>query len=407
MGLSSCQHDHAWYRHGPDRRADRGKAQSCLLRSRKKRIANRLCLIVFALLLLVPVASPLWAKDLRIAFYSAGLSRKGPGLLLRDISRRDAQALAARDVIARTDPDILVLADFDYDAELSALRAFAGLLAETAAPYPYAFARRPNTGWATGLDMDGDGRLGGPRDSQGFGYFAGQGGLAVLSRFPIDEPHLQDFSALLWRDFPEALLPTHASGAPFPSDAALAVQRLSTTAHWSLPVTLPSGPLTLLISQATPPVFDGAEDRNGKRNHDENALWLHHIEGRLGTPPAGPFVLAFGANLDPADGAGRREVMQALLAHPKLQDPLPKSKGAGAAATPDHLGDPTLDTADWAEPTADTFGPGNMRVDFLLPSADVTVTDAGVFWPALPSSDHALALAASRHRLVWIDIKLP
>ena len=201
-------------------------------------------------------------------------------------------------MITRTDPDILVLSDFDYDAELSALRAFADLLAETAAPYPYAFARRPNTGWATGLDMDGDGRLGGPCDSQGFGYFAGQGGLAVLSRFPIDEPHLQDFSALLWRDFPEALLPTHASGAPFPSDAALAAQRLSTTAHWSLPVTLSSGPLTLLISQATPPVFDGAEDRNGKRNHDENALWLHHIEGRLGTPPSGPFVLAFGANLD-------------------------------------------------------------------------------------------------------------
>lgn len=310
-------------------------------------------------------------------------------------------------MITRTDPDILVLSDFDYDAELSALRAFADLLAETAAPYPYAFARRPNTGWATGLDMDGDGRLGGPRDSQGFGYFAGQGGLAVLSRFPIDEPHLQDFSALLWRDFPEALLPTDASGAPFPSDAALAAQRLSTTAHWSLPVTLSSGPLTLLISQATPPVFDGAEDRNGKRNHDENALWLHHIEGRLGTPPSGPFVLAFGANLDPADGAGRREVMQALLTHPQLQDPRPKSQGAASAATPAHLGDPALDTADWAEPTADTFGPGNMRVDFLLPSADVTVSDAGVFWPAPTSADHALALAASRHRLVWIDIKLP
>jgi hypothetical protein len=48
-----------------------------------------------------------------------------------------------------------------------------------------------------------------------------------------------------------------------------------------------------------------------------------------------------------------------------------------------------------------------MRVDFLLPSADVTVSDAGVFWPAPTSADHALALAASRHRLVWIDIKLP
>ena len=90
-----------------------------------------------------------------------------------------------------------------------------------------------------------------------------------------------------------------------------------------------------------------------------------------------------------------------------FQDPRPKSQGAASAATPAHLGDPALDTADWAEPTADTFGPGNMRVDFLLPSADVTVSDAGVFWPAPTSADHALALAASRHRLVWIDIKLP
>jgi Endonuclease/Exonuclease/phosphatase family len=326
---------------------------------------------------------------------------------LRDIGKQEAQVLAARDVIAKANPDILVLADFDYDAELKALKAFAGLLADKTKPYPYAFARRPNTGWATGLDMDGDGRLGTPRDAQGFGYYAGQGGLAVLSRLPFDEAGLQDFSALLWRDFPEALLPTHADGAPFPSEDALAAQRLSHTAHWSLPVTLPKGPLTLLISQATPPVFDGEEDRNGKRNHDENALWLHHIEGRLGTPPAGPFILVFGANLDPADGTGRRAIMKRLLAHPKLQDPRPESEGAALEATPAHLGDPALDTADWSEPTNDTVGPGNMRVDFVLPSADINVTNAGVYWPARPSSGHALALAASRHRLVWVDIKLP
>lgn len=326
---------------------------------------------------------------------------------MRDISREEAQVLAARDVIAQISPDILVLSDFDYDAELAALRAFAELLADKSEPYPFAFARRPNTGWATGLDMDGDGRLGTPRDAQGFGYFAGQGGLAVLSRFPIDEAALQDFSALLWRDFPDALLPTYASGAPFPSEEALAAQRLSTTAHWSLPVTLPNGPLTLLTSQATPPVFDGAEDQNGKRNHDENALWLHHIEGRLGTPPAGPFVLAFGANLDPADGAGRRGVMQTLLTHPTLQDPLPKSEGAAMEATPNHIGDPALDTADWTEHTEEKFGPGNMRVDFLLPSFEVAVTNAGVFWPVPSASGHALALAASRHRLVWADLSLP
>lgn len=315
--------------------------------------------------------------------------------------------LAARDVIRTINPDILVLSDFDYDAELSALATFAELLAEAGAPYPHRFARRPNTGWATGLDMDGDGRRGTARDAQGFGAFAGQGGLAILSRFPFDAAGLQDFSALLWRDAPEAQLPTHADGTPFPSEEVLAVQRLSTTAHWALPVTLPGGPLTLLVSQATPPVFDGDEDRNGKRNHDENALWLHHIEGRIGTPPAGPFILALGSNLDPADGDGRRDIMQALLTHPLLQDPLPKSSGGALEATPNHLGDPALDTADWREPAEEIAGPGNMRVDFVLPSAEITVTDAGVFWPGPGQSGHALALAASRHRLVWVDLRLP
>jgi len=351
--------------------------------------------------------APLWAAELRVAFYSAGLSRKGPGLLLRDIRREEAQVRAARDVIQTINPDILIISDFDYDAELAALTAFAKLLAKAGAPYPHRFARRPNTGWATGLDMDGDGKRGTARDAQGFGAFAGQGGLAILSRYPFDEAGLQDFSALLWRDAPEALLPTHADGAPFPSKEALAVQRLSTTAHWALPVAIERKTLTLLVSQATPPVFDGDEDRNGKRNHDENALWLHHIEGRFGTPPSGPFVLALGSNLDPADGAGHRGAMHALLTHPKLQDPRPKSAGGRLAATPNQLGDPALDTADWREPTAEQFGPGNMRVDFVLPSAEITVTDAGVFWPAPEQTGHALALAASRHRLVWVDLALP
>ena len=322
--------------------------------------------------------------------------------MLRDIVRKETQIIAARDVIADVNPDILVLSDFDYDADGRALTAFAATLAKAGADYPHQFARRPNTGWATGLDMDGDGRLGTPRDAQGFGYFAGQGGLAVLSRFPFENTGLQDFSAMLWRDFPAAQLPEHPNGTPFPSSVAQAAQRLSSTAHWSLPVKIDTRKLTLLISQATPPVFDGPEDRNGKRNHDENALWLTHINGHLGTPPAAPFLLAIGSNLDPADGDGQRQIMQALLNHPKLQDPRPSSQGGVAAANPAHQGDPALDTADWREPA-----PGNMRVDFLLPSSDITVTDAGVFWPAPGQPGHALALAASRHRLVWLDLRLP
>lgn len=347
------------------------------------------------------LAAPALAADIRVAFFSADLSRKGPGLLLRDIRKgEDAQISAVRDILLTVRPDVLLLAGFDYDTELRALNAFNAALG--AHSYAHAFALPPNSGLALPHDMNGDGAIQTPHDAQGFGYFAGQKGLALLSRFPVDKAKLRDFSELLWADFPNALLPVHDSGKLFPSAAALKVQRLSTVAHWSLPLQLPEGQsLTLLAYQAGPPVFDGAEDRNGKRNHDENALWLAYLRGDFGPPPTGPFVLIGGSNLDPADGDGRREVMQALLAHPALQDPRPKSEGGIEAATEGDLGDPALDTADWREPH-----PGNMRVDYVLPAAGLTVLDAGVFWPPKGAPDHALALRASRHRLVWVDLRL-
>ena len=76
-------------------------------------------------------------------------------------------------------------------------------------------------------------------------------------------------------------------------------------------------------------------------------------------------------NLDPLDGAGERAAMAALLAHPRLQDPRPASAGGAAAAgtgvNGGHDGDPALDTADWR----DDDGPGNLRVDYVLPSAEL------------------------------------
>lgn len=40
----------------------------------------------------------------------------------------------------------------------------------------------------TGFDVDGNGWIGDARDAQGFGLFSGNGGMAVLSRLPIDAP---------------------------------------------------------------------------------------------------------------------------------------------------------------------------------------------------------------------------
>jgi len=344
---------------------------------------------------------PAQADPIRIASFNTELQRDGPGLLLRDIRRgQDPKIKAVVAVIARTAPDILVLQGFDWDFDGTALSAFADLLKTSGQDYPHRYAPKPNSGMATDLDLDGDGRKGGPGDAQGYGAFTGQGGIAVLSRFPILPDKAKDYSALIWRDVPGALLPLHEDGSAFPSAEAQAIQRLSSTGHWAIPIRLPDGSiLTLLTFQAGPPVFDGTEDRNGRRNHDEILLWRLVLDGAFGLTPKRQFVLAGGANLDPKDSDGRRGAIGAILADPRLHDPKPRSDGAAQAGNQGHNGPDALDTVDWQ-------GVGRLRVDYVLPSADWTVVGTGVFWPAPEQVGHDDALAASRHRLTWVDLAL-
>lgn len=349
-------------------------------------------------------ALPLTAEQMRVATYAAPLTREGPGLLLRDIlAGDDAQSLAAIGLIAVAAPDLLVLSAIDYDADGAALTALADALRARGLDYPHRFAALPNSGMATGLDMDGDGQTGRGRDAQGFGRFAGQAGLAILSRWPIDAGAVRDLSALLWRDLPGAVLPVTPDGGPFPSAPVQAVQRLSSTAHWVVPVQAPGGVVHLLVWSATPPVFDGPEDRNGLRARDELRLWQVLLDGGLGPVPTGDFVIAGNSQLDPADGDGDRAAMAGFLADPRWQDPRPASAGGALAADPGQRGDPALDTADWPD-----GAPGNLRVSYVLPSAGWGVLDAGVFWPAPDAPGAALSgadgLAAGPHHLVWVDI---
>lgn len=347
------------------------------------------------------------AENLRIATFHTDLTRDGPGLVYRDIrSGTDLQAEAVADVITAAGPDVILLTGIDWDHGLMALAALETRLAARGAGYAHLLALRPNSGMATGVDLDGDGRLGDARDAQGYGRFAGQDGMAILSRLPVAGDALRDFSPLLWRDLPGALI-----GAAGLSPEAAATQRLSTTGHWDVPLRLPGGGwLHLWAFAATPPVFDGPEDRNGRRNHDEVAFWLRYLDGALPQAPAtAPFVILGNANLDPADGEGRHEALRALLADPRLQDPAPQSMGAVLAAAAQgganarQAGDPARDTADWP----DTDNLGNRRVDYVLPSAGLRVTAAGVVWPEPGTALSATVARASRHRLVWVDLALP
>jgi hypothetical protein len=333
------------------------------------------------------------AETLRVATYNAQLSAAGPGLLLQDLRKKNLppQQSAVIAVLVALDADVVLLTGIDYDARAEALSALAARLAAAGQPYPYHLALRPNTGIPTGRDLNGNGRLGEPRDAMGWGRFPGEGGMAVLSRLPIGDD-LRDFSGFLWADLPGNLMPD--------ADPGRDIQRLHTTGAYDVPITLRDGrSLRLLAYYASPPVFDGPEDRNGRRNHDETAFWLGLLGQKLPFPaPEPPFVLLGQSNLDPADGDGRHAAIRAMLAHPAVQDPAPQ--GPHGRTEANHKGDPTFDTALYA-------GVGGLRVDIVLPSADLNVAASGVLWPPTddPLSD-SLA-TASRHRPVWVDLVLP
>jgi len=340
----------------------------------------------------------------RVAVWNSAFSRDGPGILLRDILDAKSDDIERGiAMIDRVDPDILLLANFDYDFGLAAARAISARLASE---YPYILALRPNSGMPSGRDLDGDGRLGGPGDAHGYGAFSGQGGMALFSRFPPGVDRVVDLSAMLWVDLPGNLMTAEER------QGAAAELRLSSVGHWIVPVEIaPDKDLRLLVWHAGTPAFDGPTARNARRNHDENALWSGLLDSELShESPEGAFVLLGAANLDPRDGLGRRQAIRALLSDPRLQDPRPASRGAGAASreqagpNPNHQGDPSLDTADFR----DSGGPGNLRVEYVLPSRALEVVDAGVFWPAPDEPDHAIMSGRdpkiSWHGIVWVDV---
>lgn len=285
----------------------------------------------------------------------------------------------------------MLLTNFDYDANNSALLAFQQMLADDGLEFSYHSASPPNSAFHTRLDLNADGRNHSREDRQGYGRFAGDGGIALLSRYPIHFEDIVSFNDLLWRDLPDATLP------PNMSDHARDTQRFSSTAHLAIPVSLPRGnTFTLLAYSATPPVFDDEHDRNGLRNAAESTFWIQWLGGVFGQPQP-PFAILGNANIAPDRGDGRREAIRMLLDHPLLQDPAPVSSGGAAARQGG-----ASDTVDWPEPSL-----GNMRTTYLLPERSISVAAKGVVWP---EADHPLRAAvdqAGPHRLVWADIVIP
>src|SRR6185503_3415072 len=171
--------------------------------------------------------------------------------------------------------------------------------------------------------------------------------------------------------------------------------------HWDVPIDLGGGILVhFLVDHPTPPVFDGAEDRNGKRNHDEIRFWADYLDparatyhrddaGTSGGLPAGArFFIAGDHNADPVKGDSVAGAALQFTTHPLINNSyIPSAAG---------VGNNTTNTADFAE---------DLRVDYVLPSrAGFNILSGGIFWPVSPAS-LVTTINASDHKLVWLDVQ--
>jgi hypothetical protein len=396
----------------------------------------RLLTAALGALVLAPaaLAAPPQA-DVRFATFNASLNRSAAGQLDTHLSTTtNVQARNAAETLQRVRPDVILINEFDYDAAGDALRLFQdnylSVTQNGAAPihYPYRYAGESNTGIPYGFDLNNNGVIAGGDDAFGFGAYPGQFGMAVYSKYPIDQTGIRTFQRFLWKDMPGARLPDDpatAAPADWYSPAELNVFRLSSKSHWDLPLLVGGKVVHFLVSHPTPPVFDGPEDRNGTRNFDEIRFWADYITpggsgyiyddggGTGGLKPGSLFVIAGDQNSDPLDGDSIPGSIQLLLEHPLVNTKLtPTSAGAveqnalQAGANLNHRSAPQFDTADFAD-----TAPGNLRADYVLPRKTMQLVGSGVFWPL--ASDPLFRLVGtfpfptSDHRLVWIDATVP
>ncbi len=394
------------------------------------------------------------STEIRVASFNASLNRSEAGQLVEDLSTPDdPQAQAVAEIVQRIDADVILINEFDFDAEGEAADLFRlnylqiGQNGADPVEYPFVYVAPSNTGLQSGFDLDNDGEIGGPNDAWGFGLFEGQFAFAVFSKYEIDTENIRSFQEFRWADMPGALLfddtgrPLYDPEAPFdpetPDDPATSyyteeealARRLSAKNHVDLPVIVEGETVHILAAHPTPPVFDGIEDRNGKLNHDEIRFWTDYVAGARyiyddqgregGLAPGERFVILGDYNADPFDGdsvpGAADQFFESPLILGSATDPAitPASVGGreqsalqgGLNATSE--GDPAFDTADFGP---DTTVP-NLRVDYALPSvAGFEYLDGGVFWPGTTDPLFELTgtfpFPSSDHRAVYVDLAI-
>jgi hypothetical protein len=396
---------------------------------------------VVAAMLLVTCLATLAARadgpehvTLRVATFNLGDVRTTD---LEDPGHPRLRALA--EVIQRLRPNVILLNEIAWDGpsgpgyregavegqngQRFADRFLAISQADELQPLRYrAFMAPVNSGVPSGLDLNGDGKVvtdhpppafylrremppsptaaarAYGEDCWGFGTFPGQYGMALLvdERLVIELEQIRTFRLFPWAYMPGALLPRNPEGGSWYGEEAKSQVRLSSKSHWDVPVRLPNGAVVhFLCSHPTPPVFDGPEKRNARRNRDEIRFWADYVDDAPymvddqnkpgGLVPGASFVILGDLNADPARGDSFRDPIGSLLCAKRRINcsVVPTSELQVEGLSP-------ADTAQF-----------KLRVDYILPSRDLGIAAAGVYRYAPIGPNRPFP---SDHFPVWMEI---
>lgn len=354
------------------------------------------------------------ADDLRVATLHADITADPTGempvedLIASLSTGNHTQARAVAQTVQINDPDVIVLTGVTYDKDhriLDLLQGYfaAGQHSESGVDYPYSFTADTNSGRDSGVDLDGDGTIGGPGDAVGYGDYAGQYGTVIFSKYPIVEEDVRTFREFLWSDLPNASMPRDEY-----SSLESSVLRLNETSMWDVPLDIDGEAVHVISSSvASPPDASNAEREDDMRrviaDYVEGRAWyLYDDDGETGhMTPGTPFVMA-GV---PAAEAGEAGNLDVLLESPVLRDTRPEV--VTEVSEEDHP------ASVWASDQVETrYGnPGQgVRASFVLPSTSLDVNGSGVFWPAEGEYGYEVvdpdSVYSLEDRLVWLDLTI-
>ncbi|MBQ4832437.1 endonuclease/exonuclease/phosphatase family protein [Pseudoalteromonas sp. MMG010] len=317
------------------------------------------------------------------------------------------------EIIQRVRPNVLLLNEFDYVDKQAGIDVFVNNYLKVSQKqqqpidYPYIYLAPVNTGVPSGFDLDNNGKVtDNMGDAYGFGFFPGHYAMVLLSQYPIDFDKARTFQKFKTKDMPNAQIPVNPStNENWYSAQELDAIRLSSKSFWDVPIIIDDKPLHILASHPTPPVFDGPEDRNGMRNHNEvrlvadyvlNKNYIYDDKGiKGGLDTQSRFVILGDLNAAPIGDKARVDTTDQLLKNKMINASyVPQSEGA---------------KQEYIKPYAKNYTANwQARVDYVLPSNyGLQIQQGGVFWPMKSSPLYRLIKdrnASSDHRMVWLDI---